>query len=311
MRPVRPRAFFALVTLLLLVAAIAGCGGTSSSPASSAAGSGLPSKAAKAPAGSHTVLIVLENREFGEVIGAADAPYLNRLASRGALAVNDYAITHPSLPNYLALSGGSTFGISEDCTDCQASGPSLATQLSGAGISWRAYMGAMPSACFRGAEAGEYAKRHNPFMYYPSVASNPSLCARDVPETQLRADLEERRLPAFAWVSPNLCEDAHSCGFGSADAYLRQVVPPLLGRLGPGGLLAITFDEGTTNAGCCGNASGGRIATILLGPGVRAGTRLHRPYSQYSLLATIEDRFGVPRLRNARSAPALDLSGKS
>jgi hypothetical protein len=256
-------------------------------------------------------VIVLENREFGEVIGAADAPYLNRLASQGALVVNDHAITHPSLPNYLAMTGGSTFGISEDCTDCHASGPNLATQLSGAGVGWRAYMGAMPSPCFSGAEAGEYAKMHNPFMYYPSVASNPSLCSRDVPETQLRGDLDHGRLSAFAWISPNLCEDAHSCGFGSADSYLRQVVPPLLGQLGSDGLLAITFDEGTSNAGCCGNASGGRIATILLGPGVRAGTRLRQSYSQYSLLATIEDRFGLPRLRNARSASALDLTGKS
>ena len=148
-------------------------------------------------------------------------------------------------------------------------------------------------------------------MYFPSVASNPSLCARDVPETQLRGDLNHHRLPAFAWISPNLCDDAHSCGFGSADSYLRQVVPPLLGQLGPNGLLVITFDEGTSNAGCCGNASGGRIATILLGPGVRAGARLHRPDSQYSLLATVEDRFGVPRLRNARSASALDLTAKS
>jgi phosphatidylinositol-3-phosphatase len=299
------------MALLLLGAAIGGCGGTSSSSTATASNGAPPAKAAKAPTGSHTAVIVLENREFGEVIGAADAPYLNRLTAQGALAVNDFAITHPSLPNYLAMTGGSTFGISEDCTDCHASGPNLATQLSGAGVGWRAYMGAMPSPCFSGAEAGEYAKRHNPFMYYPSVASNPSLCARDVPETQLQADLNHRRLPAFAWISPNLCEDAHSCGFGSADTYLRKVVPPLLAQLGPGGLLAITFDEGTSNAGCCGNASGGHIATILLGPSVRAGARLHRPYSQYSLLATLEDRFGVSRLRNARSASAFDLSGKS
>jgi phosphatidylinositol-3-phosphatase len=306
------RAFLALTPMLLLIAAaIAGCGGSSSSSTATASNSAPPAKAAQAPAGSRTAVIVLENRELGEVIGAADAPYLNRLASQGALAVNDYAITHPSLPNYLAMTGGSTFGISEDCTDCHASGPNLATQLSGAGVTWRAYMGAMPSPCFSGAEAGEYAKRHNPFMYYPSVASNPSLCARDVPETQLRADLTHHRLPSFAWISPNLCDDAHSCGFGSADSYLRRVVPPLLGQLGPAGLLVITFDEGTSNAGCCGSAAGGRIATILLGPGVHAGTRLHRPYSQYSLLATVEDRFGVPRLRNARSASALDLTGKS
>lgn len=257
------------------------------------------------------MVIVLENRELGEVVGAPDAPYFNRLVANGALAVNYHAITHPSLPNYLALSGGSTFGIGEDCTDCHASGPNLATQLAAAGVDWRAYMGAMPRPCFGGAEAGEYAKRHNPFMYFPSVTSKPSLCARDVPETQLRADLKQRRLPAFAWISPNLCEDAHSCGFGSADAYLRQVVPSLLGQLGPHGLLAITFDEGTTNSACCGDAAGGRIATVLLGPEAAKGARLHGAYSHYSLLATIEDRFGLSRLRNARSATAIDPRGNS
>jgi len=285
---------------LIVVAALSGCGGEAGSPP--------VSKAARAPAGSHTVVIVLENKELDEVIGATDAAYFNRLAARGALTLDYFAIRHPSLPNYLAMAGGSTFGIGEDCADCHASGPNLATQLSAAGVSWRAYMGGMPNPCFRGAEMGGYAKKHNPFMYFPSVASDPSLCARDVPESQLRADLAHRRLPAFAWISPDLCEDAHDCGFGAADEYLRRAVPPLLGQLGTDGLLVVTFDEGTTDAGCCGNAAGGRIATILLGPAVRAGTRLHRTYTTYSLLATIEDRFGVPRLRNARSAPALDLA---
>lgn len=290
------------VVLLAAAMATAGCGASGAAPGS--ADSGL-STVAQVPPGSHTVLIVLENHEFSEVIGAPDAPYLNQLASQGALAVNYHAITHPSLPNYLALAGGSTFGISKDCTGCHASGPNLATQLSAASEGWRAYMGAMPRPCFAGVEAGEYAKKHNPFMYFPSVAFNPSLCARDVPEAQLQADLAHRRLPAFAWISPGLCDDAHSCPFGSADQYLREVVPQLLGALGPDGLLAITFDEGTTNAGCCGGAAGGRVAMVLLGPRVRKGIRLHGAYSQYSLLATIEDRFGVARLRHARTAPAL------
>jgi hypothetical protein len=291
-----------LVALLLGAAAIGGCGASNTAPGSAESAAAT---VAQAPQGSRTVLIVLENRELGEVIGASDAPYLNQLASQGALAVNYHAITHPSLPNYLALAGGSTFGIGEDCTDCLASGPNLATQLSASSKSWRAYMGAMPSLCFAGAEAGEYAKRHNPFMYFPSVTSNPSLCARDVPEAQLRPDLAHGRLPAFAWISPGLCNDAHSCPFGSADQYLRGVVPKLLGALGPDGLLAITFDEGTSNASCCRGAAGGRVATILLGPRVRRGARLRSAYSEYSLLATIEDRFGLARLRKARTAPAL------
>jgi hypothetical protein len=216
---------------------------------------------------------------------------------------------HPPIPAQLPRPHrGSTFGITKDCTDCLASGPNLATQLSAAGKSWCAYMGAMPRPCFAGAEVGDYAKKHNPFMYFPSVTSNPSLCARDVPETQLQPDLVHRQLPAFAWISPDLCDDAHDCGFGSADQYLRGIVPQLLGALGPDGLLVITFDEGTTNSGCCGGAAGGRVATVLLGPQVRRGARFHGAYTQYSLLATIEDRFGLARLRHARTAPALSAA---
>lgn len=291
---------------LALATMLTGCGGSDAMSRTAAPASVFSfSTLSKAPQGSRTIVIVLENREFDEVIGASNPTYLSRLASEGALAVNYHAIRHPSLPNYLALIGGSTFGITEDCSDCRASGSNLATQLSTAGVSWRAYMGGMPSACFTGAEVGDYAKKHNPFMYFPSVTSNPSLCARDVPGGRLQSDLSSRRLPTFAWISPDLCEDAHSCGFNTADQYLRRLVPLLLRQLGPSGLLAITFDEGTTDAGCCNDPSGGRIATVLLGPKVRKGARLRGAYSHYSLLATLEDRLGVSRLRHAREADAL------
>lgn len=166
-------------------------------------------------------------------------------------------------------------------------------------------MGDMPRPCFPGAEVGEYVKRHNPFVYFPSITSNPRLCAHDVPETALDRQLARHELPTFAWITPNICDDAHSCEFDQADKYLGRLGPRLLAQLGPHGLLVVTFDEGTTSAGCCGNAHGGRIATILVGPEVRKGVRLRRPYTTYSLLATLEDRLGVARLREARHATPM------
>lgn len=264
-----------------------------------------------APAASaRTVLIVLENRELDEAIGGPGSSTLDELSQQGALAVDYHAIAHPSLPNYLALTGGSTFGIGEDCTDCQARGANLATQLSAAGISWRAYMGGMPQPCFEGAESGQYAKRHNPFLYFPAIADNPKLCADDIPETELDTALAHHDLPSFAWISPDLCDDAHSCPLAKADEYLAGLLPRLRRQLGRHGLLIVTFDEGSSNASCCGNAHGGRVATILVGPEVRKGARLHHPYSHYSLLATLEDRFGLPRLRNARSAVPMKAAFK-
>ncbi|MGE0066165.1 MAG: alkaline phosphatase family protein [Solirubrobacterales bacterium] len=265
--------------------------------------------AGAAPTSSHVVLIVLENHEFDEVIGAPEAPFLNGLATRGALATNYHAIGHPSLPNYLALLGGSTYGVGENCGGCMTPGPNLATQLSAAGIAWRAYMGAMPRACFAGAEAGQYVKRHNPFMHSRAVASDPALCRRVVPETGLDADLRRHRLPAFAWLSPNLCADGHDCLLTNADRHLAALIPRITPQLGPHGLLVVTFDEGTSDADCCGGTAGGRVATILAGPDVPPGTLLRRPFDHYSLLAALEDRFGLARLRHARGADPLPLAG--
>ena len=271
--------------------------------------SGAAASRSHAP-GPRVVVIVLENREYGEVIGNLYAPFLNRLARRGALASRYYAIAHPSLPNYLALLGGSTFGVRENCIDCTARGSNLALQLSRAGISWRAYMEGLPHRCYRGAAAGEYVKRHNPFMYFPSITSVPRRCANVVPQTRLDADLRRRSLPAFAWIVPGLCHGAHDCGIDIADRRLAKLVPRITRQLGPDGFLAVTFDEGTSDAGCCGGVAGGRIATILKGPAVRRGARLRRNYDHYSLLATVEDRFGLPRLRHARAGHSLRAAFK-
>ncbi|HYQ78653.1 MAG TPA: alkaline phosphatase family protein [Solirubrobacterales bacterium] len=261
--------------------------------------------AAAPPQPSRTFLIVLENREFDAVIGNPEAPYLNHLAQRGALATSYFGVTHPSLPNYLALLGGDTFGIAENCTECVVSGPNLATQLSRAGIAWRAYMGGLPHPCFTGAAYGDYAKRHDPFVYFPLITAVPARCKQIVPEALLRSDLRHHRLPDLGWLTPDLCDDAHDCSLAAADEHLRTVVPQIRRQLGAHGLLILTFDEGTSNVGCCGAPGGGRVATILVGPHVPAGTTLAAPANHYSLLASLEDRFGLGRLRRAALAKPL------
>lgn len=215
---------------------------------------------------SRVAVIVMENTEYGDVIGSPAAPFLNALASRYASVRNMFAVTHPSLPNYLALTGGSTFGISSDCTACNVGATSIVDQLEQTRISWRAYMEDLPYPCFTGAGAGEYAKKHDPFVYYTRVADNRSWCRRVVPLTTLSADERARTLPRFIWISPNLCHDMHDCPIATGDRFLSSLVPPLLRSLGPHGVLFITWDEGASNAGCCRLASGGHIATIAAGP---------------------------------------------
>jgi hypothetical protein len=278
------------VFALLAVSGLAGCAG---------GGRETPTRVA---------VIVLENRELSAVIGSPEAPYLNRLAGRYALATNGHGLRHPSLPNYVALVAGTTAGIASDClpSECPVSSASLVDQLSARRLSWRAYMESMPRPCFRyaGEEYGAYAQRHNPFAYLSRVAGDPRRCAQVVGFDRLRADLR-RGLPRFSWITPNLCHDMHDCSVSEGDRWLRRIVPPLLRGLGRRGLLVVTFDEGTTGAGCCGEARGGRIATLLAGPLARRRARSDAPVDHYSTLATVEDLLGLPRLGRAAAVRPL------
>jgi hypothetical protein len=245
-------------------------------------------------------VIVMENEEYGDVLGSTSAPYLRSLASSSAVATRMYAVTHPSLPNYLALTGGSTFGIDSDCTDCSVGSNGLPGQLQRAGISWRAYMEDLPRPCFTGAGAGGYAKKHDPFVYYRGFVSDPAACASHiVPLTRLAADELARRLPRFTWITPNLCHDMHDCDVATGDRFLSSLVPGLLVALGRRGLLVLTWDEGSSDDGCCVLASGGHIVTLLAGALARPGARMATPADHYSVLALLEDLLALPRLRGA------------
>ena len=285
------RLFIALLALL----ALTGCG---SSHSGRRVSSSRPSRSTHTT--SHLVVIVMENKEYGEVIGSPSASYINGLARKYALAANFYGVSHPSLPNYLALTGGATFGISSDCTSCHVRGKNLVNELESAGLSWKAYMESMPGRCYKGGEAGGYAKKHDPFMYYDDVASNRSLCSKVVPYTEYAKDLRSGHLPKFIWISPNLCHDMHDCSVSTGDRYLARLVPTLLRKLGPHGVLILTWDEGSSNRGCCSGAAGGHLPTIVAGPDVRTGARSNAPYDHYSTLRTISELLHIPPLRQAK-----------
>jgi len=252
------------------------------------------------PVSSRVIVIVMENAEYGEVLGNPAAPYINALARRYGLATQSFAIAHPSLPNYLALTSGSTQGVSSDCTECRVGASNIVDELEASGISWKAYLEDEPGACFQGAGAGGYAKKHNPFIYYKDIAGAHRRCSRLVGFTQLAADLRRGQLPTYTWISPNLCDDGHDCGVAGSDRFLARTAPALLRELGPHGFLVLTWDEGSSDRGCCGGvARGGQVATILAGPDVRRGGRYGRPVDHYGVLGTIEQALGVPALAGA------------
>ena len=249
----------------------------------------------------------MENNEYRSIVGNRDAPYINSLARHYGLATQYYAISHPSLPNYLALTSGSTFGITEDCTRCFVEATNIADQVEASGRTWRAYMESMPSPCFIG-DANTYVQKHNPFLYYNDIRTNPARCrANVVPFTQFGTDLLGGPVANYVWITPNLCNDMHDCSISTGDRWLSQVVPTILNSSAfqDRGALFITWDEGSSNGGCCTIASGGRIATIVISPLAKSGFQSSVAETHYSLLRTIESAWGLLPLDGASQSEPM------
>ncbi|GAA3773355.1 alkaline phosphatase family protein [Microbacterium kribbense] len=257
---------------------------------------------------SHVVIIVEENKPASSIIGNPSAPYLNALAREFASATDDNAITHPSLPNYLALTGGTTAGITTDCNpegSCLARVPSITTEIERSGRTWKMYAEGMPSPC-DAHNSGRYAVRHNPFLYYPSITDDAPYCAaHNVPLTRLAADLASTAtMPDYAFISPDLCDDMHDCSIATGDRWLSRQVPAILsspafasGR----SLLVVTFDEG--------DRTSNTVPLIFAGSAAKRGYRSDRGYTHYSLLRTIEREWGLAPLtgNDAAATPMTDL----
>src|SRR5207253_1534614 len=128
-----------------------------------------------------------------------------------------------SLPNYLGLIGGSTFGITTNCTDCFVDAPNLVVdRVEPTGRTWKAYMEDLPSPCFLG-DAYPYAQKHDPFIYFNDIRTNPAECSKIVPFTQFTTDLATASgTPNYVWITPNLCNDTHDCSISQGDAWLQQ-----------------------------------------------------------------------------------------
>jgi hypothetical protein len=252
----------------------------------------------------YIVYIVFENKEFTDIMGSMYMPVFNRLANTYTLLTAFYAETHPSMPNYLAMVGGSTFDRTTNCEDCFVNSPSLADQIEASGRTWKDYQEDMPNPCFIGSR-DPYAQKHNPFIYFDPIRLDTPRCKEHiVPLTQLDRDIANGALPNFIFVTPNLCNDAHDCFVNVADAWLNtflQKLTPVLDTTRKPYLIILTWDEGATKEGCCGLPSnaGGRIATILISPQVKLGFKDDTSYTHYSLLKTIETFWGLPLLGHA------------
>ena len=259
-----------------------------------------PCGTAKAPARwQHVIWVWMENESFSSIVGSPSAPYITKLARSCGLAGNYHAVAHPSLPNYLAATSGETWGIADDAPPAAhpIAHPSIFSQLSEAGMSWRSYEEGMPWNCDL-SSSGAYAVKHDPAAYYVGIRND---CRRhDVPMTMLGPELRGNRLPAFALVIPNLCNDMHDCPVQTGDEWLRHWLPRIFespSYRARTTVLILTFDEGTDSTN--------HVSAILVSPATPPVTRAMQRFDHYSLLKTTEQLLGLPtilgRARRARS----------
>src|SRR5712691_1546038 len=238
----------------------------------------------------HIFVIVMENRSYSQAIASS---YVSKLAAEYAIATDYHGVSHPSLPNYLALTSGSTWGISDDGYHALPAG-GLGGQLTSAGVTWRAYMEGLTSAgCMR--SPYPYALKHNPFAYYGGSCPE-NVVALDA----LDADLS-RDTPSFVWITPGLCHDGHDCAPAEAGPWLEDLVGRIVVSAAwrDHGALFVVWDEG--------DGQSTAIPLILASPDLDS-RRVDTAYDHYSLLAAIEDLFGLPRLGAAKDArPLTDL----
>jgi hypothetical protein len=231
----------------------------------------------------------MENRSYSQALAGH---YTAGLAGTYGVAINYHGVSHPSLPNYLAMTSGSTWRIADDGFHAlPATG--LGVQLNKAGIGWTAYMEGMTRSCFN--SPYPYALKHNPFAYYGSRCP-----PQEVPFTRFASDMAGN-VPRFVWITPGLCNDGHDCSTAVADRWLSKTVPLILATPAwqQNGVLFITWDEGDDSANS--------VLTLVIHPNPTA-QRSRLSYNHYSLLATIEDLLGLPRLGKAANVlPMSDL----
>ncbi len=254
------------------------------------------------PTFKYIVMILFENKEFGFVIGNSQMPNYNRLARENALLTQEFAITHPSLPNYLALIGGDTFGITRSCEDCFFSAHTLVDDIETAGLTWKTYQEDFPRPCFLGSSL-TYAQKHNPFIYFDPIRLDKDRCESHIVNlNELPNDLASGSLPNFVFITPNICHSAHDCDLKTADTWLGPWVEQLQAYPGmrENGLIILTWDEGQGNHGCCGlDPAGGRVATVFISNKVKSGIQDATPYTHYSILKTISAAWNLPYIGKA------------
>jgi phosphatidylinositol-3-phosphatase len=299
---IRASAIFLLLSLLTAC----GSGGGSTSVNNSGTGGGGNTgggggSTGGSNSGPHVVIVMLENQDYGSVIGNVNMPFFNNLATQNALATNFFANAHPSLANYFMLTTGQLIST-DDKYAGTFSGDNVAKELVAAGKTWKIYAESLPSVGYAGDDVYPYIKHHNPFAYFDDVLNSDTQKANMVPFSQFATDLGNNALPSYSLVVPNNEHNGHDCPDGTQnctlatklitiDNWLSSNISPVVQNSAfmSNGVLIVTFDESAIDN----ENGGGKVALVMAGSSIKTGFQSTTMYQFPSVLKFSLERLGV------------------
>jgi len=246
------------------------------------------------PRPNHVLIVIEENHAYSEIIGSSSAPYINSLASQGAVLTNSHAVTHPSEPNYLALFAGSTFGLSDDSCPHTFTSANLAQELIKAKSSFGGYSEDLPNIGSTSCSSSNYARKHNPWVNFVNVPSSANMPLTRFPVNPANY----RSLPTISIVIPNLQNDMHDGTIEQGDTWLKSHIDSYVKWAKTNkSLLIVTWDEDD-------NSNANQIPTIFVGPMVKAGNYSVK-VNHYNVLRTLEAMYRLPYANQSASAATI------
>jgi len=240
---------------------------------------------AQLPTFNRVYVVLEENTNYSSVVGNSSMPYLNSLIKNYGLATQYYADTHPSIGNYFMLTTGQIITNNDGYTKT-VTADNVVRHLLTAGKTWKAYEEDLPYAGYIKPDVANYARRHCPLSFLSEVVNSSTQKMNLVPFTKFAKDLANNALPAYSFITPNLCNDAHNCSLGTADAWLKKNIDPLVknSNFKNGDLLIIVFDESANDN----THGGGRVAWVAISPkyskGAYKSTKLYQHASTLRLM---------------------------
>jgi hypothetical protein len=299
------------------------------------------SAASAFPQYNHVFLLIDENHGANTILGNPAAPEINALANDYGLATSYTGVADPSEPNYVAMLGGSAFGINSDdpyfFPGHTVSAPNLMSQMEQAGLSWKGYFQDMPYAGYRGycypAKCNgipdsdtEYVAKHNGIVNFANMQT-PAEFAKQEPLQQLSTDLASGNVPNLSYIVPDECHDMHGAPpwcvdsgksgdvsdtwlVAQGDAFVGRTVNQITSSpvwASGNNAIVVTFDEA--------NVKTGKVATVVVTNHGPRAVKDNTSYNHYSLLASLQQTFGLGCLQNSCSAtsmtPLFQITGSS